>query len=50
MNNEELKQWARLVMKNHPDIIEHMLKSPNIIDRVIAKRIKILSEIKEKES
>lgn len=31
--------WAKRVSSEHPDILEHMLKSQDVFDKVIAKRI-----------
>jgi len=31
--------WAKRVSSEHPDILEHMLKSQDLLDKVIAKRI-----------
>jgi hypothetical protein len=46
LNIEErkLKVWAKKVYEEHPDIIDHMLKSHDCLERVIAKRIKILAQ------
>lgn len=32
-------RWAKQVSTQHPDILEHMKKSTDPLDRVIAKRI-----------
>jgi len=32
-------EWAKKVITEHPDILEYMLKSSDLLDRVIAKRI-----------
>lgn len=31
--------WAKRVSSEHPDILEHMLKSQDVLDKVIARRI-----------
>jgi hypothetical protein len=31
--------WAKKVTSEHPDILRHMMKSNDVLDRVIAKRI-----------
>lgn len=31
--------WAKRVNFEHPDILDHMLKSQDVLDKVIAKRI-----------
>jgi hypothetical protein len=38
-NNKSFVEWARQVNAQHPDILKHMLKSTNLLDRVMAKRI-----------
>lgn len=31
--------WAKQVSSEHPDILEKMLKSQDVVDKVIARRI-----------
>lgn len=31
--------WTKKVNSEHPDILRHMMKSTDVLDRVIAKRI-----------
>ena len=38
-NNLTFKEWAKRINTEHPDILKHMLKSSDVLDRVIAKRI-----------
>lgn len=38
-NNIVFLEWARKVSAQHPEILEYMRKSTNLLDRVIAKRI-----------
>lgn len=38
-NNLNFLEWTRQVSIEHPDILKHMLKSSDALDRVIAKRI-----------
>ena len=38
-SNLSFLQWTKRVSSEHPDILEHMLKSSDQLDRVIAKRI-----------
>jgi hypothetical protein len=38
-SNLTLLEWVRQVNAQHPEILEHMRKSTNSLDRVIAKRI-----------
>lgn len=38
-NNLSFSDWARLVNAQHPDILAHMRKSTDPLNRVIAKRI-----------
>jgi hypothetical protein len=50
MNNttQEVKDflsWAKQVCIEHPDILEHMMKSTDVLDRVIAKRIMIIAGV-----
>jgi len=37
--NIQFLEWAKQVNAQHPDILEHMRRSTNLLDRVIAKRI-----------
>ncbi|WP_292372733.1 hypothetical protein [Methanosarcina sp. UBA411] len=32
-------EWAQHTCANHPETLKHMLKSSDVLDRVIAKRI-----------
>lgn len=50
MNNttQEVKDfptWAKQVCSQHPDILEHMKKSTDVLDRVIAKRIMLIAGV-----
>jgi len=38
-SNLPFLQWTKRVITEHPDTLEYMLKSPDQMDRVIAKRI-----------
>ena len=38
-SNISFLEWTRLVTTQHPDILEHMRKSTDPLDRAIAKRI-----------
>ncbi len=37
--NKSFLEWAKQVNHHHPDILEHMRKSIDPLERVIAKRI-----------
>lgn len=39
INDLNFLEWAKQVSIEHPDILKHMLKSSDLLDRVIAKRI-----------
>jgi hypothetical protein len=36
-------RWAKRVSSEHPDILEHMLKSQDLLDKVIARRILVIA-------
>lgn len=38
-DNNNFLSWAKQVSSEHPDILEHMLKSPDVLGKVIARRI-----------
>jgi hypothetical protein len=38
-NDLSFLQWAKQVNFQHPEILEHMIKSTDPLERVIAKRI-----------
>lgn len=38
-NDKEFSTWARQTCINHPDVLEHMLKSINPLEKAIAVRI-----------
>ena len=38
-SNLSFSEWSKRISTEHPDILEHMLKSYDALDRVIAKRI-----------
>ncbi len=38
-NSNNFLFWAKRVSSEHPDILDHMLKSQDVLDKVIAKRI-----------
>lgn len=38
-SNLSFLEWTKQVSTEHPDILKHMLKSSDLLDRVIAKRI-----------
>ncbi|WP_155399434.1 hypothetical protein [Methanosarcina mazei] len=35
--------WAKRVSTEHPDILKQMMKSTDVLDRVIAKRIMLIA-------
>lgn len=35
----DFSSWAKQVCNQHSDILEHMMKSTDVLDRIIAKRI-----------
>lgn len=37
--NNTFLSWAKRVRSEHSDILEHMLKSQDMLDKVIARRI-----------
>lgn len=37
--DKSFSEWARQICNDHLEILEHMSKSTNVLDRVIAKRI-----------
>jgi hypothetical protein len=39
LKDKDFPLWAKQVCSQHPDVIEHMIKSTDVLDRVIAKRI-----------
>ena len=39
LKDKDFPSWAKQVCCQHPDILKHMMKSTDVLDRVIAKRI-----------
>jgi hypothetical protein len=44
-----LREWAKETYEKHPDIVEHMRKSLDPLDRAIAIRIKVLAGVEEEK-
>ncbi len=38
-DTNNFSSWAKRVSSEHPDILKHMMRSTDVLDRVIAKRI-----------
>ena len=45
LKDKDFPSWAKQVCSQHPDILEHMMKSTDVLDRVIAKRIMLIAEV-----
>ena len=42
---KDFPSWAKEIYNQYPDVLEHMRKSSDVLDRVIAKRIMQIAEV-----
>ena len=47
LKDKDFPSWAKQVYSQHPDILEHMMKSTDVLDRVIAKRIMLIAGVEK---